>query len=190
MTIDNLPTQNLKLGRIALRYFAIAGVLIAAAVLALLAYESVDPLAAAIWHARHGNTVSFDGHRFHLPLSWYPDPDSHPGQLTLRHASFGGITIDSVTLAMRPHTLNEQAATSSIAAETANLNKTEPASSDRWTPETLRARSLTFHCTMSSTAGAAETLICQAANSNLTVFALTAGRSAHTDVLNIIETSE
>lgn len=185
-----MPTQTTKLGRIAIRYFAVGGALIAAAILAILAYESVDPLASAIWHARHGSTVSFDGHLFHLPLSWYPDPDGHPGQLTFRHAEFGGITIDSVTLAMRPRSLNEQAAANSIATETANLNKGEPASSDRWTPETLRGRNLTFRCTMSTTAGAAETLICQAVDSNLTVFSLTSGRSARADILNIIETSE
>jgi len=185
-----LKKISTRLGRFTLLFIAICGGLTATLALALLAYESVDPIESALWHMRHGSTVSFDGHLFHLPLSWYPELATTPGQLNLRHARFGGITVDSVTFAMRPRSLNEQAATDKIAAETANLNRHEPSSSVRWTPETLRSRQLTFHCTMSSTAGAEETLICQADDSNLTVFALTTGPSARTGALNIIETSQ
>jgi hypothetical protein len=185
-----LKRPSSKLGRLTLLSIAICGGLAAILALAILADESIDPARSAIWHMRHGSTVSFDGHLFHLPLSWYPEPVTTPGQLNLRHAQFGGMTIDSVDLAMRPRSLNDQAATDTIRAETANLNQHEPASSASWAAETLRGRKLTFHCTMSTTAGAAETLICQAADSNLIVFALTAGRSQRTDALNIIETSE
>lgn len=179
-----------KRGRLILLVLEIWGGLTALAIIALLLFESTALINAALWHMRHGNTVSFDGHVFHLPRSWYPDPDSHPGQFGLQHAQFGSVDISHITLATRPQTLNGQAAVDLIAAMTAHLNQHELVPLNRWTNETLRSRTLTFHCAMQSTQGFEETLICQAADSNLTILEITGGSSARAEALNILETSE
>lgn len=178
-----------KHSRLILLLLEIWGVLTALAIIALLVFESLAPLHAAIWHVRHGSTVSFDGHLFHLPLSWYPDPVTTPGELSLHHAQFGGVSVSNIALAIYPKTLNDQAATDRIAVMTGSLNKSQ-SNSDRWTVETLRGRKLTFHCTVSTIEGVEESLTCQAADSNLTVIALAVGRTARTETLNILETSE
>jgi hypothetical protein len=179
-----------KFGRLALLFIAVCGGLTAMLVLVILGFESTGPIHAALWHMRHGSTVSFDGHRFHLPLLWYPDPGNHPGQLDLQHAQFGSVAFDHITLATVPRQLDSQAAADDIAAMTAHLNDHELTPSSRWTIEKLNARTLVFQCTMQTTDGTEETLICQAVDSNLRILALTMGRAAHTGALNIIETSE
>ena len=178
-----------KRGRLILLVLEIWGGLTALAIIVLVVFESLVPIHAALWHMRHGSTVSFDGHLFHLPLSWYPDPVTTPGELSLRHAQFGGISVSSITLAIRPQALNDQAANDKVAAMTGSLNQHE-ATSDTWTPETLGGRKLTFHCTMSTIAGVEESLICQAADSNLTAIVLAVGSAARTQALDILETSE
>jgi hypothetical protein len=185
-----LKKPSTKLGRLTLRFFAICGGLTAILVLAILAFEAADPIHAAFWHMRHGSTVSFDGRIFHLPLLWYPDPDSHPGQFGIQRAQFGSTAFSHITLATEPRQMDDQAAINDIAVMTSHLNKQELDPSSRWTTEALRGRTLAFHCTMQTSNGAEETLICQAAGSNLRVLAITMGRSAHTQALDIIETSE
>jgi hypothetical protein len=178
-----------KRGRLILLILEIWGGLTALAIIGLLLFESTALFSATLWHMRHGNTVSFDGHLFHLPLAWYPDPVTTPGELSLHHAQFGGVSISNIALAIYPKTLDDQAATDRIAAMTGNLNKSQ-SSSDTWTAETLRGRKLTFHCTVSTIAGVEESLTCQAADSNLTVIALAVGQTARTQALDILETSE
>ena len=178
-----------KFKRLTLLFVAICGGIIVILLLVITA-EASGPIHAAIWHMRHGNTVSFDGHRFHLPLLWYPDPDSHPGQFGIQRAQFGSMAFSHITLATEPRQLDDHAAINDIAVMTAHLNKHELDPSSRWTTEALQGRSLAFHCTMQTSNGAEETLICQAAGSNLRVLAITMGRSAHTQALDVIETCE
>jgi hypothetical protein len=185
-----LKTFMTRFGRLAVRFIAVCGGLTAILVLVILGFESTGPFHAAVWHMRHGSTVSFDGHRFHLPFLWYPDANNHPGQFGLQRAQFGSIAFDHITLATVPRGLDNQAATGQIAAMTAHLNSGELTPSSRWTTEQLSGRALVFRCTMQTTDGAQETLICQAVDSNLRILALTMGRAAHTGALNIIETSE
>jgi hypothetical protein len=187
--IDLPKNPHSKRGRLILLLLEIWGGLTALAIIALLLFESMALINATLWHMRHGNTVSFDGHLFHLPLSWYPGPVTTPGELNLHHAQFGGVSISNIALAIYPKTLSNQAATDRIAVMTGSLNKSQP-NSDRWIAETLRGRKLTFHCTVSTVAGVEESLTCQAADSNLTVIALAVGRTARTQALDILETSE
>lgn len=187
---NDLPKKpHSKLGRLALLLIEIWGSLTALAIIALLVFESLAPINAFLWHMRHGNTVSFDGHVFHLPRSWYPEPAAVPGELFLRRAQFGGASVSSIALAIYPKTLDDQAASDRIAAMTGSLNKIQ-SSSNTWTAETLRGRKLTFHCTVSTLAGVEESLTCQAADSNLTLIAIAVGPTARSQTLDIIETSE
>lgn len=178
-----------KRGRLILLILEVWGGLTALAIIALLLFESMALINATLWHMRHGNTITFDGHLFHLPRSWYPEPATAPGELFLRRAQFGGVSVSSIALAIYPKTLDDQAASDRIAAMTDSLNKIQ-SNSDMWTAETLRGRELTFHCTVSTLAGVEESLTCQAANSNLTVIAIAVGRTARAEALNILETSE
>jgi hypothetical protein len=170
---------------LALAYAGLMAIsLVAAAVI-----SSLPLVHAAAWHVRHGSTVAYDGHLFYLPLYWYPDPDSRPGQLGLQHAQFGAIDINHITLGTEPQKLDAQTAQDKITALAVNLNKRHPEPADHWTTETLQGRKLTFHCMMSSTQGFGETLVCLAADSNLRLVILSTGR-ARTDALNVLETSE
>ncbi len=97
-----------KLGRLTLLFMAITGQLEIVLLIAIFAEKSditftygvrLTLSRATAWHLRHGNTITFDGHTFHLPHSWYPNPDSRPGELDLQHATFGSLDFDTIHLA-------------------------------------------------------------------------------------------
>lgn len=188
-TDDLLKKPHSKLGGLTLLLIEIWGSLAALAIIVLLVVESLGPINAFLWHMRHGNTITFDGHTFHLPRSWYPEPAASPDELFLHRAQFGGASASSVALAIYPKTLDDQAASDRITAMTGSLNKIQ-SDSNMWIAETLRGRKLTFHCAVSTLAGVEESLTCQGANSNLTVIAIAIGHTARTQTLDILETSE
>lgn len=183
-----LKKPSTSLGRILFLLAIAYGGFTAIALIALLGMKAEEPLHAIAWHARHGNTVTYDGHLFHLPALWYPQPGSRPAELTLVRARFSSLGLNHIDLRMAPVRMDRTAATDSMARMADQFNRLSN-SPDDWKAETLHGRSLEFHCIMSSTQGIAETLECQAADSNLAMSIMAFG-SARTEALNILETSE
>jgi hypothetical protein len=179
-------SSNLR--RLILLFLAIGGGLAIILVL-LIGFDPIPRIHAALWHLRHGNAVSYDGHTFHLPPSWYPDPHSNPGQLALQHAEFASLDLDRITLATKPPALDDRGTLDEIDKLTANLNKSTPGPSPQWTTESLRGRTLIFHCA-ASTGDTQQTLICQATSSDLRILVMTDDGSARTQALSILETSQ
>ena len=185
-----------KLGRLALLFMAISGQIEMILWIAtfserskfIYTYEVSPALNATAWHLRHGNTVAFDGHIFHLPSSWYPDPDSHPGELDFRHTALGSIDLDTVHLTTTALKLDDQSLQDYYAKATAHFNG-RSAIPDEWKQETLTGRRLTFHCIASRPNGMLNLLACQAAGSTLRVNVVASDHS-RVDALNILETSE
>lgn len=191
----HLSTKPLtRLGRLVILFMAIMGQLTMIAWLATFAerssfiftYEVKPSLRAAAWHIRHGDAVTYDGHRFHLPASWYPEPDSHTGDLDLRYVPFGTLSLDGIHL-KSGQKLNGQNL-QQLFAKNANFLNERSNVPHEWRLETLQGRKLTFYC-MASDQDPTHILNCQAADSDLRAVALT-GAKSHIAALNILETSE
>lgn len=194
-----LKKLSTKLGRLALLFMAIMGqidmILMAATVAErssfTFTYEAKPALRAVAWHIRHGDTVTYDGHAFHLPAYWYPEPNRQVGGIDLHFAPFGSLSLDSVHLATGQkrdgQTLHAEFAKT---ADHLNERSTIP---NQWRVETLQGRNLTFQCLASDSPMLPpmmlHTLTCQASDSNLRVTLFTSTKS-HTAALNILETSE
>jgi len=141
-------------------------------------------------HMRNGSTVTYDGHTFHLPPHWYPDPNSRPNELDLIHTTFGAIDFNTVHLSTTPRKLDDDALQEQF-AKMVDMRNERSNVPHEWAPETLEGRKLRFHCMANNfEGGALQTLICQAVDSNLQVGVILGSRHTRTDALNILETSE
>lgn len=107
--------RSTRLGRLAILFMAIMGQINVVFLGALLITESttdfqlriLPAMRATAWHMRNGNTVTYDGHRFHLPASWYPEPDNRRGALDLRYVSLGTLSLDRIHLETGQNSMNK-----------------------------------------------------------------------------------
>lgn len=152
----------------------------------IFTYEIKPAFRAAAWHMRHGDTVNYDGHRFHLPARWYPETNSRTGSLDLLYAPLGSLSLDGIHL--KPgQRLNGESLQQQFAKNANRLNERSSVP-DEWRLETLEGRKLTFYC-MATDQNSQHLLVCQAADSDLR-FVVDTGPKSHAAALNILETSE
>jgi hypothetical protein len=151
-------------------------------------YSCPSALRAIAWHHRHGDTVAYDGHLFHVPAFWYPDLEKRPDRLMLHEAHFGSLNLENVIFRTMPQKTDDRIAQQQIAEKASYFNN-HSNSPNKWTLEKLQGKRLVFDCMMVSTAGVAELIACQAADSDLEVV-LDANGSHRTEALDILETSE
>jgi hypothetical protein len=145
------------------------------------------PLVSAIaWHVRNGNTVTVEGHTFHVPLPYEPEISNGGAQIEMIEYPrlLGGIA--KVTIESTGKILDDTA-TNRWQSTLIDAIQKHATTDDSWETETIRGTRLTFTCIV-ETSKLGQFLTCQANGTD--IYVSTSASSGHiNDTRAVLESS-